>query len=111
MVRERTTDPFLLTRMKRVVASRADRRTEPRVAFDDKVVIWRRDGAGVALRSSAWALNLSSGGIRLVLPSPVSVGEQVGIGFRGQVSTLPGKVVWVSRQADGCVAGISFARN
>lgn len=92
-------------------SQRRDRRARPRRRYDDKVVLWRKDEVGVAERSTAWALNISMDGIRIVLARKLSVGESVAIGLRGRPSTVAGRVVWVSRQLDGCVAGIAFGRN
>ena len=110
---KRATDPFLLLRRKGAPAgsSRPDRRAQPRTSYDEKIVLWRRGDAGVADRASAWALNLSGGGIRIVLSATLAVGEQVGIGFQGRPTAVPGRVVWVSSRTDGCVAGIAFQRN
>lgn len=110
---ERATDPFLLTRRKGDggASPRPDRRAQPRTSYDEKVVLWRRAERGVADRSSAWALNLSGGGIRIVLATTLAVGEHVGIGFEGRPTAVPGRVVWVSSRTDGCVAGIAFQRN
>ncbi len=88
-----------------------DRRARPRQRYDDKIVLWRREGTGVADRSTAWALNISAGGIRILHPRGLAVGERVGVGLRGRPATLPGRVVWVALRSDGCIAGIVFGWN
>ena len=59
----------------------------------------------------AWALNLSTGGVRIVADVPLEVGELLVL----RLGDLPasglhgrGRVVWVRRHGEDVVAGIEF---
>jgi hypothetical protein len=68
-----------------------------------------------------WALNVSRGGIRVILEDKVEPGDELDITFgdtsaapaegpAGPVSTRTrrGCIVWVQEESDGVVAGIAF---
>jgi hypothetical protein len=58
-----------------------------------------------------WALNISRGGIRVILEDKVELAAEfdVTITTEGEVGTaVPGRVVWVQEEPDGVVAGIEF---
>jgi hypothetical protein len=64
-----------------------------------------------------WALNISRGGLRVILEETVEPGDEVevtlldGSGNDGPSSgsVQVGHVVWVQEESDGVVAGIAFA--
>lgn len=58
-----------------------------------------------------WALNISRGGIRVILEDKVELGAdfEVVLMADGQAGTpVEGRVVWVQEEPDGVVAGIEF---
>ena len=58
---------------------------------------------------SGWTLNVSRGGIRIVLEEPVQVGESFDI-LLGDAApqTRAGRVVWVRNAEDGQIVGVQF---
>ena len=60
-----------------------------------------------------WILNLSRGGVRLILEETVSVGQalMVHIGDDGEPDAVrrPARVVWVMQEPDGVIAGLEFS--
>lgn len=90
------------------IAQDSDRRRQRRIPFDDEIEIWQRGARGRADRYPAWGLNISSGGIRIILTRTLNEGERVGIQLRRDRHALPGRVAWVKPHRDGCVAGIAF---
>lgn len=95
----------LLTRKKR---TRNDRRAYPRRPSDERVLMWK-GFAGVSdepLRG--WTLNISVGGVRLIINGELSVDDTVDVAVES-ATCRQGRVVWVSPLIDGCVAGIRFA--
>jgi Tfp pilus assembly protein PilZ len=87
---------------------RDERRRLRRVPYDEKVALWQRGPEGKALCWPAWGLNLSSGGIRLIVNRNLAQGEQVGIQLQPEKRALPGRVAWVKTHPDGCIVGICF---
>jgi hypothetical protein len=57
-----------------------------------------------------WALNVSRGGIRLILEETVELGQDVLIKFDAlpEAPPRPGRVVWVQEEPDGVVVGVKF---
>jgi hypothetical protein len=58
-----------------------------------------------------WALNISRGGIRVILEDKVDLAAEfeVTLTTEGEVGNpVPGRVVWVQEEPDGVVAGIEF---
>ena len=58
-----------------------------------------------------WALNISRGGIRVILEEKVDLGTEFEVTMNlGEEPTTPvtGRVVWVQEEPDGVVAGIEF---
>jgi hypothetical protein len=61
-----------------------------------------------------WALNMSRGGVRVILETEVALGQE----FEVTISSGPsggeppaaqsGRVVWVQKEPDGVVVGIAF---
>jgi hypothetical protein len=67
-------------------------------------------GPNLKLRDG-WALNISRGGVRIIVEDPVELGEEyeVTIGEEGASSlTRKGRVVWVQEEPDGLIVGIEF---
>lgn len=62
-------------------------------------------------RVSGWTLNLSRGGVRLVLEEPVSLGASYDLVFEGDGGPerrRPGRVVWTQNEPDGQIVGVQF---
>lgn len=55
----------------------------------------------------AWTLNLSRGGLRLVVDRAVTVGADYSVRV-GDAEARPARVVWVRDEADGQIAGLQF---
>ncbi len=58
-----------------------------------------------------WALNVSKGGVRVVLEETVSLGAEydVVVGNPDQEGTAArGRIVWIQEEPDGVVAGVEF---
>jgi hypothetical protein len=59
-----------------------------------------------------WALNVSRGGLRVILEERVELGAEfeITISEGGVESGAPqsGRIVWVQEEPDGVVAGIEF---
>jgi hypothetical protein len=65
-------------------------------------------------RLEAWVLNVSRGGMRLLLETPLEAGDEfeaqvpAGDELEGEPIKRPVRVVWADRQADGTFAGVEF---
>lgn len=61
-----------------------------------------------------WALNISRGGVRVILEEKIEVGSHFEVSLVGRPTgtDLPspqvGRVVWVQEEPDGVVAGLEF---
>ncbi len=58
-----------------------------------------------------WALNVSRGGIRVILEDKVELGAEFTITLSTGVepaAPVVGRIVWVQEEPDGVVAGIEF---
>ncbi len=58
-----------------------------------------------------WALNISRGGIRVILEDKVDLAAEFDVTLTTEGETgspVPGRVVWVQEEPDGVVAGIEF---
>jgi PilZ domain-containing protein len=65
--------------------------------------------AGDELRG--WALNVSRGGVRVILEEHVPLGAEYDVTVvdaSGTSGPHPGRIVWVQDEPDGVVAGIEF---
>lgn len=56
----------------------------------------------------AWTLNLSHGGLRVVVEDPITVGEDYLVTV-GEREPRLARVVWLREEADGQIAGMQFA--
>ena len=56
-----------------------------------------------------WALNVSRGGLRVILEEKVVLGQKfdVTVGTE-EAMTRPGRVVWVQEEPDGVIVGLEF---
>jgi hypothetical protein len=100
--------------------------TPPRGVPSGEVHATRRCGARldlsarVALQSASgkvfdgWALNVSRGGVRVILEEKVEPGTEFVVTVSAGIDLLRpsvrqvGRVVWVQEEPDGVVAGIEF---
>jgi hypothetical protein len=68
-----------------------------------------RSGRSVA---NGWTLNMSRGGVRVVLEGPVKLGGEyvVTIGPEGDPGSAvhEARIVWLQEEADGQIAGVKF---
>jgi hypothetical protein len=92
-------------------------------AGDDDVHATRRGGARhevsarVTLKDKdgkvldGWALNVSRGGVRVILEEKVELGAEFEVTLStgaDEASPVQGRIVWVQEEPDGVVAGIEF---
>jgi hypothetical protein len=58
-----------------------------------------------------WALNVSRGGVRLILEDPVKLGDEFEVTI-GAVESSPlvrrARVVWIQEEPDGAIVGLEF---
>ncbi len=84
------------------------RRGDPRREVASRVTL--RSATGAVL--DGWALNVSRGGVRVILEGRVDLGAEfeVTLADEGAGPSAPraGRVVWVQEEPDGVVAGIEF---
>ena len=67
------------------------------------------DGGGEPLEG--WALNVSRGGVRVILEEKVELGKEfdVTVGDPAKGGTAArGRIVWVQEEPDGVIAGVEF---
>jgi len=74
----------------------------PRREASERVIILGLEG-----EVEAWTLNLSRGGLRLVVDRAVTVGADYSVRV-GDAEARPARVVWVRDEADGQIAGMQF---
>jgi hypothetical protein len=91
----------------------ATRRAGARHEVSVRVTLAPKAGAGGKRGHllEGWALNVSRGGVRVILEEKVELGSefdvQVGEG-EGPATTQPGRIVWVQEEPDGVIAGVAF---
>jgi hypothetical protein len=57
-----------------------------------------------------WALNVSRGGVRIILEDKVALGQKFDITVgTDEVIVRPGRVVWVQEEPDGVIVGLEFS--
>jgi hypothetical protein len=76
------------------------RRGDPRREVASRVTLKTSSGAVL----DGWALNVSRGGVRVILEDKVELGAE----FEVTMAPRTGRVVWVQEEPDGVVAGIEF---
>ncbi len=59
---------------------------------------------------TGWALNISRGGIRIILEDPVELGQEyeVEVANDEAAGKRRGRVVWVQEESDGMIVGVEF---
>lgn len=58
---------------------------------------------------TAWALNISRGGLRAVFDEEhVDVGDELSLLIGDNPTPRPGRIVWTQQEPDGTIAGIEF---
>jgi PilZ domain len=79
------------------------------------VALGGRGGSGPTPAAlEGWALNVSRGGVRVILEEKVELGAEfeVTLADTAEASDVPGarvgRIVWVQEEPDGVVAGIEF---
>jgi hypothetical protein len=71
----------------------------------DRIVL--RKGAA---ELTGWALNISRGGIRVILEDKVELGQEyeVEVGNDEAGGKRRGRIVWVQEESDGMIVGVEF---
>jgi len=90
-----------------VTGSHAMRRGGPRHEMSERVVLL---GENFKQREG-WALNVSRGGVRVIVEEPVSLGEEYQVTIGDDASrqlNRRARVVWVQEERDGFVVGLEF---
>ena len=89
------------------------RRGGARLTVSDRVTFRGLGDAAGQLREG-WALNVSRGGLRVILEESVELGAEFDVTMTGSAlgddDGVPrvGRIVWVQEEPDGVVAGIEF---
>jgi PilZ domain len=95
----------------------ATRRAGARHEVSKRVVLTPVDapfgarGEKQACPLDGWALNMSRGGVRVILEQKVELGSVFEVAMiepSGETSTQVARVVWVQEEPDGVVAGLAF---
>jgi hypothetical protein len=85
----------------------ATRRGAARHDVSSRVTLKAKSGAVL----EGWALNVSRGGVRVILEETVELGSEFDVTLstgEDRATPLVGRVVWVQEEPDGVVAGIEF---
>lgn len=56
---------------------------------------------------TGWTLNVSRGGVRLIVEDPIELGVEYAIAI-AENSERAGRIVWVQDEADGQIVGVQF---
>jgi hypothetical protein len=83
------------------------RRAEARREVSVRV---RLSDAG-GFRCEGWALNVSRGGVRVILEERLELGAELDVAVHdpiAEATTHRARVVWVQEEPDGVVAGLEF---
>jgi hypothetical protein len=90
-----------------VGGSHAMRRGGARREMTERVVLRGEEDQSF----EGWALNVSRGGVRLILEDPVKLGDEFEVTI-GDVESSPlvrrARVVWIQEEQDGVVVGLEF---
>jgi hypothetical protein len=85
----------------------AMRRGGARRGVTERVILRRGEAS-----FEGWALNVSRGGVRLILEEQVSLGDEFEVTI-GDLESSPlvrrARVVWIQEEHDGLVVGLEFA--
>jgi hypothetical protein len=87
----------------------AMRRAGARREVSTRVYLHGRDAQVL----EGWALNVSKGGVRVILEDPVELGMEFDVTLGGADTEADdgvqrGRIVWVQEEPDGVIAGIEF---
>lgn len=81
----------------------------PRLEASERVVLVPQGGEGEdRLELTAWTLNLSRGGLRVVVEDPIVVGAEYLVSV-GEAEARLARVVWLRQESDGQIAGMKFS--
>jgi hypothetical protein len=81
------------------------RRAGVRHEVSERVALRHEDGRVL----EGWALNLSRGGLRIILEEQVQLGEKFDITLGSdELVQRAGRVVWIQQEPDGVICGIEF---
>lgn len=68
-------------------------------------VLLRRGGEEI----TGWTLNVSRGGVRIIVEDPLSEGDELDVQVGDDSEPVhPARVVWIKEQADGQIVGVQF---
>jgi hypothetical protein len=72
-------------------------------------VVLRREGGDAAAHAAAegWTLNVSRGGLRVVVEEPIVAGLDYRVAV-GEGAARLARAVWVREEADGRIVGLQF---
>jgi hypothetical protein len=86
----------------------ATRRGGARHEVSARVMMKPVRGGGATLEG--WALNVSRGGVRVILEDKVELGSDFEVTIGNEQSSQPylGRIVWVQEEPDGVIAGVEF---
>lgn len=83
----------------------AMRRGGARREVTERVTLKSEEGATL----EGWALNVSRGGLRVILEEKVVLGQKFDVALgTDEVMNRPSRVVWVQEEPDGVIVGLEF---
>jgi hypothetical protein len=83
------------------------RRSGPRREVSERVSMKRKDDTVL----DGWALNISRGGLRVILEASLELGEELEVTVGDEAKsplTRRARVVWIQEESDGVVVGVEF---
>lgn len=84
-------------------ARRTRREDGARQTVSEPVVFHRGDQ-----QVDGWALNISRGGLRAIVETLLETGQEFEIAVGDSDRRRPGRIVWVQKERDGAIVGVSF---
>jgi hypothetical protein len=57
---------------------------------------------------TGWALNISRGGLRVILEENVELGAEFAIAIGDEPPKKRGRIVWIQEEPDGAIVGVEF---
>ncbi|XYI01799.1 PilZ domain-containing protein [Sorangium sp. So ce1128] len=99
MIRRRTLTPPSLQIPPQLLANR---RRSPRRELSERVRLETGDRA-----VSGWTLNVSIGGLRVVIENSLDPGTELTVWLDGS-APRPGRITWVQDEPDGSIVGVCF---
>jgi hypothetical protein len=67
-------------------------------------IVFRSEG----VETNGWTLNVSRGGIRVIVEENIELGREYELLIGDQQTPRRGRVVWVQDEADGQIAGVQY---